>query len=88
MTRRVILVNPKMCSSRGVRMPLSLVALGAVLEGRYEYEIIDGNIDPHAVGKLRESLRQEPDSVIVERYDLVSSVEPSSTTISSQFGYV
>lgn len=53
MTRRVILVNPKMCSSRGVRMPL--VALGAVLEGRYEYEIIDGNIDPHAVGKLRES---------------------------------
>ena len=50
--RRVILVNPKMCSPRSVRLPLSLLALGAVLEDRYEYRIVDGNVDPDAVGTI------------------------------------
>ena len=43
----VILVNPPMAKPRGVRLPLSLLALGAVLEGRYDYRIVDGNVDPH-----------------------------------------
>ncbi len=30
-----------------MRLPLSLLALGAVLEGRYDYQIIDGNVDPN-----------------------------------------
>ena len=41
---RVLLINPKMCSKRSMRLPLSLLALGAVLEGRYDYQIIDGNV--------------------------------------------
>ena len=44
----VILVNPKMCSPRSVRLPLSLLALGAALQDLYDFEIVDGNIDPHA----------------------------------------
>lgn len=44
----VILVNPKMCSARSVRLPLSLLALGAALQDRYDFEIVDGNIDPRA----------------------------------------
>ena len=42
---RVLLVNPRMCSPRSVRLPLSLLALGAALEGRYPYAIVDGNVD-------------------------------------------
>lgn len=46
MTKRsVLLINPRMCSRRSVRMPLSLLALGAALEGRHDYRLLDGNID-------------------------------------------
>jgi hypothetical protein len=40
----VLLINPRMCSLKAARMPLSLLHLGAVLEGKYDYEIIDGNV--------------------------------------------
>lgn len=53
MRRRVILVNPKMCSPRAVRLPLSLLALGAALSGRWDFDIIDGNIDADAPAKIR-----------------------------------
>lgn len=46
---KVILANPQMCSPRSLRLPLSVLSLGAVLEGRYEYDVVDGNMDPHAV---------------------------------------
>jgi hypothetical protein len=49
---RVILVNPRMCSPRSVRLPLSLLALGAVLEGKHDYRIVDGNLDPDAAGSV------------------------------------
>ena len=45
MAKRVLLINPRMCSRRSMRLPLSLLALGAVLEGCREYEILDGNAD-------------------------------------------
>jgi hypothetical protein len=35
-----------MCSPRNARLPLSLLSLGAVLEGKYQYRIVDGNLDP------------------------------------------
>jgi anaerobic magnesium-protoporphyrin IX monomethyl ester cyclase len=47
--RRVLLINPRMCSRRSLRLPLSLLSLGAVLEGRHDYEIIDGNMDDGAI---------------------------------------
>jgi anaerobic magnesium-protoporphyrin IX monomethyl ester cyclase len=45
----VLLINPRMCSQRSMRLPLSLLALGAALEGLCEYQIIDGNVDPDPV---------------------------------------
>ena len=45
----VVLVNPKMCRPSGIRLPLSVLSLGAVLEGKYSYQIIDGNVNPAAV---------------------------------------
>jgi radical SAM superfamily enzyme YgiQ (UPF0313 family) len=46
--KRALLINPRMCSRRSMRLPLSLLALGAALEGRHEYEILDGNADGDA----------------------------------------
>ena len=40
----VLLINPRMCTPRHVRLPLSLLSLAAALEGRYRYAILDGNV--------------------------------------------
>lgn len=53
---RVLLINPRICSRRSLRLPLSLLHLGAALEGRYDYHIIDGNIEPDAPGRVREEI--------------------------------
>jgi len=42
----IILFNPRATKPRSRRFPLSILALAAVLEGREEYEIVDGNLDP------------------------------------------
>ncbi len=39
------------------RLPLSLLALGAVLEGRFEYCIVDGNVDRSPLGKLADIIQ-------------------------------
>ncbi len=41
----IILLNPRSTRPRNCRLPLSVLALAAVLEGREEYAIVDGNID-------------------------------------------
>ena len=53
---QVLLINPRVCSQRSMRLPLSLLALGAVLNGRYEYRIIDGNVDPDPVRTAQDAL--------------------------------
>ena len=47
----IILFNPRATKPRNRRMPLSVLALAAVLEGREDYTIVDGNVedDPIAV---------------------------------------
>ena len=52
---RIVLYNPRSNSARKRIMPFSLLAIGAVLEGEFEYEIVDGNAesDPDAALKAR-----------------------------------
>ncbi len=57
---RVVLVNPRMCSPRSVRLPLSVLALGAVLEGRRDYCIVDGNLDPAATDSVLAAVAEQP----------------------------
>lgn len=45
----IILFNPRATKPRNRRFPLSVLALAAVLEGKEEYEIVDGNVDPQPV---------------------------------------
>lgn len=60
---RVILVNPRMCSPRSVRLPLSLLALGAVLDG-WDWHVVDGNVDPDAAGTLLRLLDEKPTALV------------------------
>lgn len=60
----VILINPRMCSRRSMRLPLSLLALGAVLEGKYDYHIVDGNADPDAIGTALRLLADAPRALV------------------------
>ncbi|RMH18154.1 MAG: radical SAM protein [Acidobacteria bacterium] len=50
----IILYNP--WSTRSVKhpLPMSLLAVASTLEGRYDYEIVDGNLERDPVGKIVE----------------------------------
>src|SRR5262245_3995378 len=54
--KSVLLINPPICSGRAIRMPLSLLALAAVLEGKYEFKFVDGNVDPNPIGTALDAL--------------------------------
>jgi radical SAM superfamily enzyme YgiQ (UPF0313 family) len=48
----ILFYNPKATKPRNRRFPLSVLAIAAVIEGKEEYEIVDGNIDPHPTESL------------------------------------
>ncbi len=52
----ILLFNPRSARWKH-RLPLSLLSLGAVLEGRYDYEIVDGNIEEDVEAKLKHTIR-------------------------------
>jgi radical SAM superfamily enzyme YgiQ (UPF0313 family) len=56
----VLLINPRMCGRRHVRLPLSLLTLAAELEGRYPYKILDGNVAADPVADVLAVLRDQP----------------------------
>ncbi len=53
----VILVNPRVCSKDSMRLPLSLLSLAAVLEGKFNYFLVDGNVDDRALEKIFDLIR-------------------------------
>src|SRR5207253_1355619 len=57
----LILYNPPSSARRKPVMPLSLLALGALLEGRHEYTIVDGNLDRHALETIDGLVRDGAD---------------------------
>src|SRR5271168_1227520 len=48
----ILLYNPKATRFRNRRLPLSVLSIAAMLEGKEEYEIVDGNLDPHPTESL------------------------------------
>ena len=54
----IILYNPKAAKYRSRRFPLSILSIAAVLEGKENYVIVDGNIDPHPTQTLRALFRE------------------------------
>ena len=53
----LILYNPVSTSPGKTVMPMSLLSLGAVLEGKYPYQIIDGNLINNHADTLIETLK-------------------------------
>src|ERR1700754_2119879 len=45
----ILLYHPRATKPRNRRLPLAVLALAAVLEGREEYEIVDGNLEDNPV---------------------------------------
>ena len=55
----IILFNPRATKPHNRRFPLSIMALAAVLEGREEYEIVDGNIEDHPTERISQLIREQ-----------------------------
>jgi radical SAM superfamily enzyme YgiQ (UPF0313 family) len=53
----VLLYNPLSNASRKKMLPMSLLALGAVLEGQHDYRIVDGNCESDPLRRLRAEIR-------------------------------
>ncbi|HEY2842234.1 MAG TPA: cobalamin-dependent protein, partial [Bryobacteraceae bacterium] len=56
----ILLLHPRSTRPKNRRFPLSVLALGAVLEGREDYEIVDGNIDPYPMESIHRIAREKP----------------------------
>jgi radical SAM superfamily enzyme YgiQ (UPF0313 family) len=59
----VLFVNPKMCRPGDAKLPLSLLHLGAVLQGRRPWRILDGNIG-ESVGRVLRALAERPHALV------------------------
>jgi anaerobic magnesium-protoporphyrin IX monomethyl ester cyclase len=59
----LVLYNPPSSARRKPVMPLSLLALGALLEGRHDYRIVDGNLDRHALETIDGLVRDGADTL-------------------------
>ena len=71
----IILYNPKAARYRNRRLPLSIMAIAAILEGREEYAIVDGNLDLHPTDTI---------ATLIERHAvemLAVSVMPGPQTV-------
>src|SRR5512147_604448 len=56
----IIFLHPRATSARSRRYPLSVLALAAVIEGREEYEIVDGNVDGDPFAALARIQEENP----------------------------
>jgi hypothetical protein len=56
----IVLLNPRSTPSDKKPLPMSLLALGASLEGRHDYEIVDANLGEGALERVIALARQRP----------------------------
>lgn len=54
----VILYNPPSSAGRKPILPMSLLAVGALLEGEHDYRIVDGNLEPDPLAALDRAVRE------------------------------
>ncbi|HEY8741800.1 MAG TPA: B12-binding domain-containing radical SAM protein, partial [Chloroflexota bacterium] len=54
----LLLYNPASSAGRKPILPMSLLALGAVLEGKHDYVIVDGNLEDDPVAVIDRLVRE------------------------------
>ena len=60
----IVFYNPKATKPRNRRLPLSILSIAAMLEGKEEYAIVDGNLDPRPTETLVALIRERPVELI------------------------
>ena len=55
----ILLFNPRSSASGKHVLPMSVLAVAAVLEGRYDYELVDGNVVDDPLVPLRRIIKEE-----------------------------
>ena len=75
----IILLHPRTGKPKNRRFPLAVLSIAAVLEGREEYAIVDGNLDPNpsaTIDRLASSQRIELLAVsVMPGPQMVSAIE-------------
>jgi len=56
----IVLFNPWSTPSPKKPLPMSLLAVGSMLEGEFDYRIVDGNLEPDPVGAILAIAQQQP----------------------------
>jgi anaerobic magnesium-protoporphyrin IX monomethyl ester cyclase len=64
MSMTVVFYNPPSSRNRKPVVPMSLLAVGAVLEGEFAYVIVDGNLEADPVAALDRAIRETGASVL------------------------
>jgi anaerobic magnesium-protoporphyrin IX monomethyl ester cyclase len=54
----IVFYNPKATKAKNRRLPLSILAIAATIEGKEDYAIVDGNLDPHPTETLLSLIRE------------------------------
>ena len=54
----ILFYNPKATRPKNRRFPLSILAIAAIIEGKEEYAIVDGNLDPDPTKTLVQIIRE------------------------------
>jgi anaerobic magnesium-protoporphyrin IX monomethyl ester cyclase len=79
----IILFNPKATRPKNRRFPLSILALAAMLEGKEEYAIVDGNIDPDPTGTILSLIERSPVELLAVTVmpgpQMVAAIDPCKT---------
>ena len=55
----IVLYNPKATKPKNRRFPLSILAMAAMIEGRENYAIVDGNLDPRPTDTIAAIMRKQ-----------------------------
>ena len=55
----ILFYNPKATRPRNRRLPLSILAIAAVVEGKEDYAIVDGNLDPNPTKSLIDIIKRQ-----------------------------
>jgi radical SAM superfamily enzyme YgiQ (UPF0313 family) len=60
----ILFYNPKATRPRNRRFPLSILSIAAVVEGKEEYTIVDGNLDPNPTESLINLIKENSVEVL------------------------
>lgn len=61
----IVLYNPRSSAGRTPVLPMSLLALGALLEPRWSYRIVDGNLEPEPLARLDALVAARPRDTVL-----------------------